>query len=229
MKSVAIAKTSGVSRSLSIGKASVFAMALAGSAYLMALAIESPKYVWLGWVTLLPLFYAIRVLSPVRAMFSGAFWGACLFLASVASGRTEIAPTLGSFALLSLIPGAYCHFGATLTRRIGFSPYLLALCWIAVEFGLRPLGLNYGLLAGTQGDGFAIHVVGSFAGYVLVAFLVAWVNATLVSVLSEVRLSVTSHRLIPKAAAVLKRLFVNELPSYLLHLIHASQPRAPPI
>lgn len=204
-------------------------MALAGSAYLMALAIESPQRVWLGWVTLLPLFYGIRVLSPSRALASGVFWGACLFLSSVAFAQTEIVPSLSSFALLSLIPGAYCYFGAALTRRIGFSPYLLALGWIGVEFAIRPVGLNYGLLAGTQGDGFMIRVVGSFAGYVLVAFLVALVNATLVSVLSEVRLSFTSPRLVPKSTVTLKRFFVNELPSYLLHLIRASQPRAPPI
>jgi apolipoprotein N-acyltransferase len=103
------------------------------------------------------------------------------------------------------------------------------LGWIGVEFAIRPVGLNYGLLAGTQGDGFMIRVVGSFAGYVLVAFLVALVNATLVSVLSEVRLSFTSPRLVPKAAVTVKWFFFNELPSYLLHLIRASQPRAPPI
>jgi len=210
-------------------KALVFAMALAASAYLMALAIESPQRVWLGWVTLLPLFYGIRVLSPARAMISGVFWGACLFVASVAFARTEIAPSFGSFSLLSLIPGVYCYFGAALTRRIGFSPYLLALGWIAVEFAIRPLGLNHGLLAGTQGDGFVVRVVGNFAGYVLVAFLVALVNATLVFILSGVRLSFTSPRLVPKAAITVKSFFVNELPSYLLHLIRASQPRAPPI
>lgn len=229
MKSVAVNKTSDVAASPCIAKASILALALAGSAYLMALAIEPPHRVWLGWVTLLPLFYGIRVLSPALAMVSGAFWGACLFLASVAFAQTEIAPSVGSFTILSLIPAVYCYFGAALTRRIGFSPYLLALGWIGVEFAFRPLGLNYGLLAGTQGDGFVIRVVGSFAGYVLVAFLVALVNATLVSILGEVRLSFTSPRLVPKAAAIVKRLFVNELPSYLLHLFRASQPRAPPI
>src|SRR3990172_10249959 len=229
MKSATVAKTSGVVSLLRRGEACALAVALAGSAYLMALAIESPHRVWLGWVTLLPLFYAIRVLSPVHAMASGAFWGAGLFVASIAFANTEIAPSLSSFALLSLIPGAYSYFGAALTRRIGFSAYLLALGWIGVEFAIRPLGLNYGLLAGTQGDGFVIRAVGSFAGYVLVAFLVAWVNAMLVSLLGDVRLSVAAPRRVPKAAATVKRFLVKELPGYLLHLIRASQPRAPPI
>jgi apolipoprotein N-acyltransferase len=104
----------------------------------------------------------------------------------------------------------------------------MALGWIGVELALRPLGLHCGLLAGTQGDGFVIRAVGSFAGYVLVAFLVAWVNATLVSVLSEVRLSFSAPRRVRKAIAAERRFLVTELPSYLLHLIRAAQPRAPP-
>lgn len=214
---------------LRIGKASVFALVLAGSAYLMALAIESPKHVWLGWITLLPLFYAIRVLSPARALVSGAFWGACLFLASVAFARTEIAPSLGSLTLLSLIPGAYCYFGAALTRRIGFSPYLLALGWIGAEFALAPLGLRHGLLAGTQGDGWAIRLIGSAAGYALVAFLVAYVNASLLSVLTAVRRGGASSRRIRGPGDTLRSYFAVELPSYWLHVLRQAQPRAPPL
>ncbi len=228
MSSVAVAKSGDVAMSLRIGKASAFALALAGSAYLMALAIESPKYVWLGWVTLLPLFYAIRVLSPARAMISGAFWGACLFLASVALARTEIAPSFGSLALLSLIPGAYCYFGAALTQRIGFSPYLLALGWIGVEFAIRPLGLNYGLLAGTQGDGMVVRVVGSFAGYVLVAFLVAYFNAALLSAIAEVYVPDGSRRLPLRGASPIRKIFINDSIVQLRDLIRIGQPRGPP-
>jgi len=229
MKSVATAKTSDVAAGSRIGRISVLALALAGSAYLMALAIESPHRVWLGWITLLPLFYGIRVLSPARAMGSGAFWGACLFLASVAFARTELAPSLGSFALLSLIPGAYCYFGAALTRRIGFSPFLLALGWIGAEFALAPLGLRHGLLAGTQGDGLAIRLIGSVAGYALVAFLVAYVNASLLSVLTGVRRGAANSRLIRGSGDTLRAYFPIELPSYLLHIHRRAQPRAPPI
>jgi apolipoprotein N-acyltransferase len=214
---------------LRVGQASVFALALAGSAYLMALAIESPKYVLLGWVTLLPLFYAIRVLSPARALMSGAFWGACLFFASAAFARTEIAPSLSSLTLLSLIPGAYCYFGAALTRRIGFSPYLLALGWIGVEFAIRPLGLRYGLLAGTQGDGFVVRVVGSFAGYALVAFLVAYFNASLFSVLHDVRVSPAIPRWAARSSEPSQRLIPADMLCYLARFLRILQPRAPPV
>jgi len=229
MRFFAVATKGDVAMNLRIGKASVFALALAGSAYLMALAIESPKYVLLGWVTLLPLFYAIRVMSPARAMISGAFWGACLFLASVAFARTEIAPSLASLTLLSLIPGAYCYFGAALTRRIGFSPYLLALGWIGVEVALRPLGLHYGLLAGTQGDGMVVRVVGSFAGYVLVAFLVAYFNAALLSAIADVYVPARSSRLRVRGASPIRRIFSNDSVIHLRDLIRIGQPRGPPL
>jgi len=229
MKPIAVSKTGDEAASSRIGKATVLALALAGSAYLMALAIESPHRVWLGWVTLLPLFYGIRVLSPAQALVSGVFWGVCLFLSSVAFARTEIAPSLSSFALLSLIPGAYCYFGAALTRRIGFSPYLLALGWIGAEFAWAPLGLRHGLLAGTQGDGLAIRLLGSVAGYALVAFLVAYVNASLLSVLTSVHRGAANSRLIRGSGDTLRAYFPIDLPSYLLHIHRQAQPRAPPI
>ncbi len=211
-----------------VGRASVFALALAGSAYLMALAIESPKYVWLGWVTLLPLFYAIRVLPPARAFVSGAFWGASLFFASVAFAHTEIIPSLGSLTLLTLIPGAYCSFGAAMTRRIGFSPYLLALSWVGVEFAIRPLGLRYGLLAGTQGDGMVVRMVGSFAGYVLVAFLVAYFNAMLLSAIADVYVPAGSSRLTVRGSSPIRKIFNVDSVLQLRDLIRIGQPRGPP-
>ncbi len=224
-----MARAANIVKPIVIGKACALAAALAGSAFLMATSVESPQHVWLGWVTLLPLFFAIRILSPRRAALSGAFWGSCVFASSVTLARTAIEPTLTSLALLSIIPAAYAGLGACLTRRIGFSPYLMALGWIGVEFALGPLGLRHGLLAGTQGDGLAVRAVGTFAGYVIVAFLVAWVNATLVSVLSEVRFSFTAARRVPRAGAAVRKFYIRELPSYLVDLLRASQPRAPPV
>jgi apolipoprotein N-acyltransferase len=229
MRSVAVANKGDVAMNLQVGKASILALALAGSAYLMALAIESPQYVWLGWVTLLPLFYAIRVLSPARAMISGAFWGACLFSISVSLANTTIKPTLDSLVLLSLVPGAYCSFGAAMTRRIGFSPYLLALGWIGVEIALRPLGMHCGLLAGTQGDSMVVRVVGSFAGYVLVAFLVAYFNAALLSAIAEVYVPAGSRRLPLRGASPIRKIFINDSVIQLLDLIRIGRPRGPPL
>ncbi|MGB2988160.1 MAG: hypothetical protein WBE26_20010, partial [Phycisphaerae bacterium] len=60
-------------------KAAGLVLSLVASAYLMAHAITSPGYSWLGWLTLLPLFFAIRVCRPVIATLSGAVWGFSLF------------------------------------------------------------------------------------------------------------------------------------------------------
>ncbi len=204
-------------------------LALAGSAYLMAVAIESPHRVWLGWVTLLPLFYAIRVYSRMRAMAAGAIWGACLFASTLTFATTKISPTFASFALLSLIPAAYGYFGAALTRHIGFSPYLLALVWIGAEFALAPLGLRHGLLAGTQGDSLAVRLLGSAAGYALVAFLVAYVNAALLSVLTSVHRRGESSRLVRRSGGPIRSYFSVEFPCDWLLFHRAALPRAPPV
>ena len=54
-------------------KGAAIALSLFASACFMAAAIGSESYWWLGLITLLPLFNAIRILSPVRAGACGAF------------------------------------------------------------------------------------------------------------------------------------------------------------
>ncbi len=199
------------------------------SAFVMIVSATTPGYQWVGCVALLPLFNAIRVQSPVRAAFDGAIWGLSLFAFATLSSETRISFDLLSGALLPVVLGLYAFFGARLTRQVGFSPYLLDLCWIGVELALKPLGLHYGLLAGTQSGGVSIELVGGFAGYAVVAFLVAYVNAALLSVLSEVRVSVSSSRLISSQAPPRRSSFQYEFPSYLSYLILPAQPRAPPV
>lgn len=202
--------------------------ALVVSAYGMARAIESPEHWWLGWVALLPLFASIRVLSPIRALLAGGLWGLSLFVSAVTVTNAAIVPSVTSFALLCLVPSLYTFLGARLTRQVGFSPYLLALGWVGVELALRPLGLRHGLLAATQGDGWIIRLVGSLAGYALVAFVVAYVNAVLLSVLSRVPVSAAGQRFVRGPSSSMGRRFVLEGWHGLFHLIRPAQPRAPP-
>ena len=205
-------------------------LALVVSAYGMARAIESPEHWWLGWVALLPLFASIRVLSPVRALLAGGLWGLSLFVSAVAVTNASVAPSAASLVLLCAVPSLYTFLGAKLTRQVGFSPYLLALGWVGVELALRPLGLHHGLLAATQGDdGWIIRLVGSLAGYALVAFVVAYVNAVLLSVLSRVPVSTVGQRFVRGLSPSLGRRFVLEGWHGLLHLIRPAQPRAPPV
>jgi apolipoprotein N-acyltransferase len=195
----------------------------------MVLALQSPDYWWLGWVTLLPLLLAIRVLPPWRALIAGSFWGGCFYLLSLLGGEAPFDSSLRSFALLTLIPGLYAGLGSVITRRVGFSPLLLGLGWVGVEFALQPLALHNGLLAGTQGDGLVVRVVGNLAGYALVAFLVAYVNAALLSVLGEVCIRVPSLRLAGgSSGSEVRRFYPFELPSNVLNFIRPSRPRGPP-
>jgi apolipoprotein N-acyltransferase len=207
----------------------VIAGAVAASAFLMALAIASPSYWWLGWVTLLPLFLAIRVFTPLGASLCGGLWGGALFASAVALFDTPIQGDLLSFLLLCLIPASYAFVGARLTGRVGFSPLVLAFGWIGVELALAPLGLRHGLLAGTQGDGVVVRVVGSFTGYALVAFLVAYVNASLLSVLSCVRLGSRGVRPLRGSGDGLRPFFPLDVIRDLTSLLRRLQPRAPPL
>jgi len=59
---------------------------------------------------------------------------------------------------------------------------------MGVELALTPVGLHNGLLSATQGDTALMDYIGRALGYVLVAFLVAYINATLVAVFARVPL-----------------------------------------
>lgn len=198
------------------------------SAFLMALAVASAAHVWLGWVTLIPLLFAVRALSPVGAMLFAGTWGSSLFAFGAFLFPTPIAPTLASWALLTGIPGLYGLLAAKVTRRVGFSPLLLALGWVGVELTLHPLGLRHGLLAGTQGDGLVLRLIGSYAGYVLVAFVVVYVNAWLLTVLDRVHLVAPGRMPRVSAGEPVRRILIIEIPNYWFLLLRPSKPRAPP-
>ena len=213
-----------------IGKAAVLMAALVVSAFLMALAISSPTGRWLGWFTLLPLFFSIRVLSPVQAGLAGSVWGLAFAVFSATGPDAQIAFTLRSVIPLTLVPGLYAGLGAFLTRRSGFSPLILGLGWVGVELTLRPLALHHGLLASTQGNGLFIRTLGSVAGYVLVAFLVAYVNASLLEMLTVVCVAGgVPLRLTARGSGDAgRRLSPLDVPHYFLYLRGPVQPRAPP-
>ncbi len=202
--------------------------ALLISAYLTASAMGSSSYWWLGWITLLPLFHAIRNLRPTASGLAGAMWGAALFGSAALIGNSPIESSAASLAMLTAVPALYGYLGAVLTRRVGFSPYLLALGWVGVELSLQPLGLHFGLLAATQGDGFALRIVGSFAGYVLVAFLVAYFNAALLSAIAEVAESTAAKRRFLRGAFAVRCLLTYEFVVDLHEFLRQANPRGPP-
>ena len=190
----AVKRQGSVQRTRRAVKTAGLIVSLVASAYLMALANRSTECAWLGWFSLVPLFLVIRSWRPGAAMFAGALWGVCLYVFSVAQPAAAVSPSVRLLLLLPAIPAIYAYAGAWLTRRIGFNPFVLGVAWMGVELALGPAGLRTGLLAAAQGDGGFIHWVGSALGYVLVAFLVALVNASLVSLLGGARLSLPRER-----------------------------------
>lgn len=206
-----------------------FFIPLVLSAYLTAAAVGTPTHGWMGWLSLLPLFFAIRLLRPLRASACGAFWGASLFVFCVAGGRTLVPATVSSFVLLAGIPAIYTFLGAWLTRWIGFSPFVLGVGWMGVELALAPLGLHNGLLSATQGDTALMAYIGRAMGYVLVAFLVAYVNAALTAVFAHVRLRTPQPFLSTRSGNGLLFFRSQIIGCLSLVTLQPSHPRAPPI
>lgn len=169
-------------------KTAALAVSIVIGAYLMAAAMGSADLAWLAWFSLVPLFAAIRLWRPAETLLAGGLWGVSLYVFTGARPEeAAISSTYTSLLLLATIPAVYAYLGARLTRWIGFSPFVLGVGWMAVEFALEPAGLRNGLLAGTQGQGTFVHWFSSAVGYVLAAFLVAFISASLVSVLSQRR------------------------------------------
>lgn len=217
------------SRGAALGKTALIALSLMGGAYLMSVALRSTDGRWLGWITLLPLFLAIRVLRPGQAFLAGGFWGLCLAIFSSTGSGAPLALTLRSGLLLSAIPALYALLGSVITRRIGFSPLLLGLGWVGVELALQPLALHNGLLAHTQGNALVMRAVGALSGYIIVAFLVAYVNASIVEMLTNVCDVSGTRRLVNHADDFPRTIFTLDLPSYWIHCPTPAHPRAPPV
>jgi hypothetical protein len=84
------------------------------------------------------------------------------------------------------------------------------------------------LLAGAHGDPAAIRLIGSFTGYALVGFIVAYSSAILFSVLSEVPLVGASTRRFVSHADEVVRVYLAETVPACVRICGPSHPRAPP-
>ncbi|GAF70131.1 unnamed protein product, partial [marine sediment metagenome] len=165
-------------------------VALVVGALMMTAAVGQPAHAWLAWFALLPLFFVIRLWRPIHAAEGGALWGVFIFVFSITQPAPAIAPTVQSLVLLTTAPAIYAGLGATVTRWIGFNPFILGVAWMGLELALAPAGLRSGLLGAAPAQGAIMEWVGGALGYVLVAFFVVLVSASLVSVLSGVRFTV---------------------------------------
>lgn len=212
-----------------VWRGAALAVSLVVSAYLMALAIGSQSHPWLGWISLPPLLLSIRYLAPLKALGCGSLWGGSLFLFSVLMGDAAVEPTLGSLALLATVPALYTLLGSLLTRsRVGFSPLLLGMAWIGVEYALAPLSLRFGLLAGTFATDSFLHVVAGLLGYGFIAFVIAFANGLLLSLLTEVRFQVSGPLFVAGSCDPGAIVVPDTFSFSSFHGPRAARPRAPP-
>ena len=198
------------------------------SAGLAAVSLQTPHGVWLVWVTLIPLLLAIRVLTPSRALLAGSFWGICLFAFAALSNGSLFAPTLGALLRLATIPAAYAWLGSRVTRRAGFSPLMLGLGWVAVELLLQPLGLQNGLLTGMLGQALVVRTLGFLAGWLVVAFIVVYVSASILEMLMAAALVPGGSRRAPRVGGVVPKHSSIAIPAFSFQFLQPARARAPP-
>ncbi|UCG33975.1 MAG: hypothetical protein JSU68_04925 [Phycisphaerales bacterium] len=208
-------------------KAGGLAALLAAGAIAVGASIGLAGWGWLCWVGLLPVFLAIRIVRPGAAMMAGGLWGGSLFVTLAFLGD-GIPLTLRSLGLMVVIPALYCGSGVCVTRRVGFNPLVLGLGWVGVELALGWLGLCRGLLTGAGSQGPVIAVAGRVLGYACAAFLIAYLNALLVSLAADLRLTGSEPREVAAGDDGRALGLLDDSAWCPIPIICSMQPRAPP-
>ena len=147
---------------------------LAVSAALVGHAASAEGWAWTGWIALAPLLIVLSRVSAAVGFAAGAWWGA---IAGLCCAPAAFDP--GAMLIPALVIGIYGALVSATTRRIGFSPLVMAILWIGVEVALAPLGFNQGLIAATQSSSAPLAWLNSIFGYAIVAFGIVWINARL--------------------------------------------------
>ncbi len=209
-------------------KASCLGLGLLISAGLSVASCQTAAAPYLAWVVLIPLLLATRVLTPSRAFVAGSFWGTCLFLLSALSSGALFEPTLGALLRLATIPAAFAWLGSLVTRRSGFSPLMLGLGWVVVELLLQPLGMKNGLLTGMLGHGLVVRTLGYLAGSLVVAFLVVYVSASILEMLTAAMAVPGGSRRTPRVGGVVSKHSPIEIPAFSFQFLQPARARAPP-
>jgi apolipoprotein N-acyltransferase len=202
-------------------------MALLLSSCLMAAASAERSLSWVAWLSLLPVFITIRAVSPRQALSYGAIWGACLYLFYAISDASA-AVSWSKFGLLAAVPAIYIYLGARLTRCIGYTPIVLAVGWILAELALQPVNFHYGLLATTQSDGGLMRIVGGVLGYIFVAFLIAFANAQILTLVKCASFKIWRNH--PETVVLMRCGWVTRvaIPADSIIYQRHRRPRAPP-
>ncbi len=171
---------------------SVLLAALSGG--LLILAFPKPDLGWLAFIALVPLLWAIRGQTPVRAFYFGTLAGLIFYLISV-SWVTHSMTAYGGVpfalsALALLVLAAYLALylgvfamGAAWMARMPWPLNLLApsALWIGLEY-LRTYaltGLPWILIGYTQYQNSVLLPIASVAGVYGLSFIVVLINVAL--------------------------------------------------
>ena len=211
------------------GRKAALILAVIVGAWLTALSMSSEAHAWLGWFALVPIFFMIRLWRPTHALLGGAIWGACLFAFSSGSFQEAPVSALARFLRSTAAPAIYCGSAAWLSRRIGFSPFVLGVGWMGVEFALVQAGFRTGLLGLAAGGGGVLHWLGEILGWIFVCFLFALLNAWVVVGLGRVRLCAGPRRARTSITDSISYFASQTFAGFPLFSVPASQPRAPPL
>jgi apolipoprotein N-acyltransferase len=208
-------------------KVAALLASLAISAYLAATATEPNAPSWLAWVVLLPLFLAIRTQVPRFAMGCGAFWGVTVYVVSLGLFESSAPFSIVTLALLAIIPAIYGYLCARVMRSLGYCALLLGFAWVGVELLLTPV-LHGGFLLTSHGPELLTDVIGGVFGSVAVAFVLAFANALLLSILFDLTFRLPRIRRaveirIPHSVALRRTLLLASSPA-----CRNARPRGPP-
>lgn len=228
-------------------KVAALVISLVLSALFTVVAFRTPDLHWLGWIGFLPLFCVVRWLSPPAAALAGGWWGACLYVScgiEQASAIDAVAPMLAVpsalaggpsawlLPLLILIPAAYLALAARRAQAINLRLLTLAIGWALIEAVLHvltPCGPRDGLVASWSAEGPHLHWLTRLSSFVCTAFLVASAYASLLDVLSGLRLRLPALRSFDGMPIAGPRLLLQAvLPSQSWRTRRA-HPRAPPV
>ncbi len=159
-------------------------VALALSAMVTAFAVSALEHPLVGIVGFLPLIFICQTETPLRAFLLGSVWGGSLCVSNLTLGSALVVHDLGTLLLLAVLPACYAALGACVTRRIGFSPFILALGWILVEccVGSRISGSLI-----SQTDSGMLAVVGRHLGSAWSAFVVVYLGSWCLLLVSKWR------------------------------------------
>lgn len=195
-------------------------------ACLMATTIGCNDGIWIRGFALMPLLLVIRLGRPVEALSAGVLWGISVCVFSLRQADPVMDPSTRLLLSLAAAPGIYAYLATRLTGWIGFSPFVLGIGWMGVEIVLEPVGVRAGLLGGLHGEGTVLNWVGEAFGWVLVAFLFALLNASLVSLLNRAWTDTRCERTQrpDRGAPILPQTLVR----FPVFPIRSSGPRGPP-